>query len=100
MAEPAMRRIQVGLRLPEHALHRGLGGALGGHMRKSVQIAAAIAAAGSLQIVGGIACAQSQTGAQDEPKVEGADLETVTVTGSLIPTEPNAVAVPVIALDA
>ena len=39
-------------------------------------------------------------GAADEPKVEGAELETVTVTGSLIPTEPNAVAVPVIALDA
>jgi iron complex outermembrane recepter protein len=69
-------------------------------MRKCVQIAAAIAAAGSLQIVGGIACAQSQTGAADEPKVEGAELETVTVTGSLIPTEPNSVAVPVIALDA
>ena len=62
-------------------------------MRKSVQIAAAIAAAGSLQIVGGIARAQSQTGAADEPKVEGAELETVTVTGSLIPTEPNSVAV-------
>ena len=36
----------------------------------------------------------------DEPKVEAAPLETVTVTGSLLPTAPDAVAVPVIALDA
>jgi iron complex outermembrane receptor protein len=67
-------------------------------MHKNARIAAAIAAACSLELLSAGARAQAPAG--NEPKVESPDLETVTVTGSLIPTEPNAVAVPVIALDA
>jgi outer membrane receptor for ferrienterochelin and colicin len=55
-------------------------------MRKNTRIAAAIAAACSIELAAPAAPAQ--------------ELETVTVTGSLIPTTPDAVAVPVITLDA
>jgi iron complex outermembrane recepter protein len=70
-------------------------------MLKNVRSATAIAAACSLEMLAAGASAQAPVGARgDEPKVEAPELETVTVTGSLIPTEPNSVAVPVIALDA
>lgn len=66
-------------------------------MQINLHLAAAMVAACSLELASGPAQAQ---GGQQEPKVEAADLETVTVTGSLLPTAPDAVAVPVIALDA
>src|SRR5438128_298203 len=75
-------------------------GVKGATMHKNIRIAAAIVAACSFEMVGTGAWAQTPRGGEEEPKVEGAELETITVTGSLIPTEPNSVAVPVIALDA
>jgi iron complex outermembrane recepter protein len=70
-------------------------------MHTNAQLAVAVAAACSLELAAGTAHAQgTPADDQDQPKVESAGLETVTVTGSLLPTTPDAVAVPVIALDA
>jgi iron complex outermembrane recepter protein len=70
-------------------------------MHRSAQLAAAVVAACSFELAAGSAQAQGTSADnQDQPKVESAELETVTVTGSLLPTTPDAVAVPVIALDA
>jgi iron complex outermembrane recepter protein len=67
-------------------------------MQRNTRIAAAIAAACSFELAASAAMAQAAS--NDEPKTEPQELETVTVTGSLIPTTPDAVAVPIIALDA
>jgi iron complex outermembrane recepter protein len=69
-------------------------------MQKNARIAAAIAAACSLELAASTALAQAESTDKDLPKSEPQELETVTVTGSLIPTTPDAIAVPVIALDA
>src|ERR1700737_2518573 len=72
-------------------------------MKKNLHVAVAAAAACSMALTS--ANSRAQTAAQeareaDEPKVEAGPAETVTVTGSLLPTAPDAVAVPIIALDA
>ena len=67
---------------------------------KNVHAAVAAAAACSMALMSGNTRAQTAEQEGDEPKVEAAPLETVTVTGSLLPTAPDAVAVPIIALDA
>src|ERR1700736_1329484 len=70
-------------------------------MHRNAQLAAAVVAACSFELAAGTARAQGTSADNpDQPKVESAELETVTVTGSLLPTTPDAVAVPVIALDA
>jgi iron complex outermembrane receptor protein len=69
-------------------------------MKKHVHVAVAAAAACSMALTSGHSRAQGAAQEGDEPKVEAAPLETVTVTGSLLPTAPDAVAVPIIALDA
>src|SRR5690349_23132324 len=71
---------------------------LGGIMHKNARVAAAIAAACSFELPAGAALAQTES--SDQPKVEAAELETVTVTGSLLPTTPDAVAVPIMTVDA
>jgi len=67
-------------------------------MQRNARIAAAIAAACSIELATSAALAQSAS--SDELEVKPEELATVTVTGSLIPTTPDAVAVPVIAVDA
>jgi outer membrane receptor protein involved in Fe transport len=71
-------------------------------MQKNAHLGVAVMAACSMELAVGTAHAQAAaTEDKDLPKVEAAEgLETVTVTGSLLPTAPDAVAVPVIALDA
>ena len=69
-------------------------------MTKNMHIAVAAAAACHLTLASASSVAQTAPEQGDEPKVEAAPLETVTVTGSLLPTTPDAVAVPIIALDA
>jgi outer membrane receptor protein involved in Fe transport len=70
-------------------------------MQKSAHLGVAVMAACSMELAVGTAHTQeAATDNKNLPKLEAADLETVTVTGSLLPTAPDAVAVPVIALDA
>jgi outer membrane receptor for ferrienterochelin and colicin len=69
-------------------------------MHRNARIAAAIAVACSFDFAAASAYGQAEATDKDEPKVQSAELETVTVTGSLLPTTPDAVAVPVIAIDA
>jgi iron complex outermembrane receptor protein len=75
-------------------------------MQKRTHSAVAAAAACSIALASSNSGAQTATtenattGNEGEPQVEAAPLETVTVTGSLLPTTPDAVAVPIIALDA
>src|ERR1700716_936417 len=77
-------------------------GPRGTTMQKNAHLGVAVMAACSMELAAGTAHAQAaDTEDKDLPKVEAASgLETVTVTGSLLPTAPDAVAVPVIAIDA
>src|ERR1700760_1248903 len=65
-------------------------------MTNNARVAATIVVAWTLQTAASAAFAQ----AKSEPTDDAAELDTVTVTGSLLPTAPDAVAVPVIAIDA
>jgi iron complex outermembrane receptor protein len=70
-------------------------------MQKSAHLGVAVMAACSMELAAGTAHAQEAASGTKQPaRVEPADLETITVTGSLLPTAPDAVAVPVIAIDA
>src|SRR5438105_2546791 len=77
----------------------------GGHrgenraMQQMKRIAVAVAAACSMAAMSGTSRAQA-AGTGSEAEAEKEPLATVTVTGSLLPTAPDAVAVPIIALDA
>src|SRR5882724_7938124 len=76
-------------------------GLRGTTMQKSAHLGVAVMAACSMELAVGTAHTQeAATDNKNLPKLEASDLETVTVTGSLLPTAPDAVAVPVIALDA
>src|SRR5712691_9484271 len=77
-------------------------GPRGTTMQKNAHFGVAVMAACSMELALAAAHAQGTDTDDKGPKVESAEseLETVTVTGSLLPTAPDAVAVPVIALDA
>src|ERR1700704_2370506 len=77
------------------------GGHRGGNraMQQIKRIAVAVTAACSMDAMSGTSRAQA-AGTESEAETEKAPLATITVTGSLLPTAPDAVAVPVIALDA
>ena len=68
-------------------------------MQQIKRIAVAVTAACSMAAMSGTSRAQA-AGTESEAETEKAPLATITVTGSLLPTAPDAVAVPVIALDA
>jgi iron complex outermembrane receptor protein len=69
-------------------------------MQKSAHLGVVVMAACSMELAGTAYAQEASTDEKSQPKVEAADLETVTVTGPLLPTAPDAVAVPVIAIDA
>src|SRR5712671_5323076 len=68
-------------------------------MQQIKRIAVAVTAACSMAAMSGTSRAQA-AGTESEAEAEKAPLATITVTGSLLPTAPDAVAVPIIALDA
>ena len=70
-------------------------------MYKNLHLGVAVLAACSMDLTAVTAHAQeAATDEKSQPRVESPELEVVTVTGSLLPTAPDAVAVPVITVDA